>query len=71
MRWIKTVQNGCYILLASSPFPFRARFEAVAVEYSNHFPHTQQFLSNAKLTLVINGRVFGFGSLDDALRTVA
>ena len=29
--------------LASSSFPFRARFEAVTVECSNHFLHTEQF----------------------------
>ena len=38
--------------LASSPFSFWACFEAVTVECSNHFPHTQQFLPYTKLTLV-------------------
>ena len=37
--------------LASSPFPFRARFEAVTVGCSNHFLHTQQFFPRAKRTL--------------------
>ena len=39
--------------LASSPFLFQACFEAVTVECSNHFGHTTQFLSNAKLTLFL------------------
>ena len=54
LRWIKTakwLRHSIVAGLASLPFPFWARFEAVTVECSNHFPHTQQFLSNAKLTL--------------------
>ena len=39
---------------ASSPFLFRACFEAATVECSNHFLHTQQFLSRTKRTLVMN-----------------
>ena len=38
--------------LAFSTFMFQARFEAVTVEWSNYFRHTQQFLSNAKNTLM-------------------
>ena len=44
--------NSTVAELASSPFPFQACFEAVTVECSNHLQHTQQFLSNAKLTLL-------------------
>ena len=58
LRWIKTAgyaEIGCYILLSElrrGMAMFRARFEAVTVECSNHFPHTQQFLPNTKLTLL-------------------
>ena len=49
----KWLLHSTVIGLASLPFLFRARFESVTVECSNHFPHTQQFLSNTKLILNI------------------
>ena len=49
--WAKWLLHFTVAGLASSPFPFRACFKAVTVECNNHFLHTQQFLSNAKLTL--------------------
>ena len=52
LHWIKTAgyEHGCYILL-SLVFLLRGRMGTGRVEYSIHFVHIQQFLSNATLTL--------------------
>ena len=57
--------------LSSLPFPFRDRNGEVTVECSSHFAHTQQFLSNAKLTLLKRLRRRGAsGNSDDGRLTM-
>ena len=54
LHWIETAgyaQNGCYILLLHRHSGLKTGMVTRRVECSNHFAHTQQFLSNAKRTL--------------------
>ena len=55
--------------LALSPFPFQDQNGQVTVECSNHFAHTQQFLSNAILTLLATGLSLAATSLETSRRS--
>ena len=49
----RLITNSTVARLTLSPFPFQERNGEVTVENSIHFAHTQQFLFNAKLTLLV------------------
>ena len=57
--WVyaKWLLHSSVARLASSPYPFQARMVTGRVECSNHFVHTQPFLTNAKLTLLVKNFV--------------
>ena len=55
--------------LASSPFLFQDQNGQVTVECGNHFAHTQQFLSNAILTLLATGLSLAATSLETSRRS--
>ena len=57
LHWIETAgyaQNGCYILLLHRHSGLKTGMATRQVECSNQFAHTQQFLSNAKRTLILS-----------------